>query len=102
MNIVEFFLAFLLLIVLPYIGLWKLFEKAGLPGWYGIIPIWNFYQRIKLSGRPVWWLILYLIPGIGILFALGVQVDLVKSYGKFSFRENAAGVFLPFIYLVKW
>ena len=102
MNIVEFFLALLLLIVLPYIGLWKLFEKAGLPGWYGIIPIWNFYQRIKLTGRPVWWLILYLIPGIGILFALGVQVDLVKSYGKFSFRENAAGVFLPFIYLVKW
>ncbi len=102
MNIVNFFLAFLLLIVLPYIGLWKLFEKAGLPGWYGIIPIWNFYQRIKLTGRPVWWLILYLIPGIGILFALGVQADLVKSYGKFSFRENAAGVFLPFIYLVKW
>ena len=102
MNIVNFSLAFLLLIVLPYIGLWKLFEKAGLPGWYGIIPIWNFYQRIKLTGRPVWWLILYLIPGIGILFALGVQVDLVKSYGKFSFRENAAGVFLPFIYLIKW
>jgi signal peptidase I len=101
-NIVEFLIAFAVLIVFPYIGLWKLFEKAGVPGWNAIIPIWNFYIRIKLAGRPAWWLIMYLIPGLGILIDLGVQIDFFKSYGKFSFRDHAAGILLPFIYLIKW
>ncbi|MBS1531463.1 MAG: signal peptidase I [Bacteroidetes bacterium] len=102
MNTVELILAFILLIVVPYAGLWKLFEKAGTPGWNAIIPIWSFYVRVKLSGKPFWWFILYLVPGIGILFWLGVMVDLLKSFGKFSFRDEAAGIILPFIYLPKW
>ena len=102
MNIAGFLIAFIILIILPYVGLWKLFEKAGTPGWNAIIPIWSFYVRIKLSGRPAWWLLLYLIPGIGILIALGVLIDFIKSFGKFSFRDHAACVLLPFIYLPKW
>jgi signal peptidase I len=87
---------------MPYAGLWKLFEKAGTPGWNAIIPVWNIYIRIKLSGKPAWWLILYLIPGLGILFWLGIMVDFLKSFGKFGFREELAGIVLPFIYLPKW
>ncbi|HEX3384103.1 MAG TPA: signal peptidase I [Mucilaginibacter sp.] len=102
MNPVVLLLAFILFIVLPYVGLWKLFEKAGTPGWNAIIPIWNIYVRVKLSGKPVWWFILYLIPGIGILFWLGIMVDLLKSFGKFGFRQEVAGIVLPFIYLPKW
>jgi signal peptidase I len=101
-NIVELIIAFVLLIVLPYWGLYKLFEKAGVPGWQAIIPIYNSYVMIKLSGKPTWWIILVLIPIIDILILIGIMIDFLKSFGKFTLREQAAGVLLPFIYLPKW
>ncbi|HMG08022.1 MAG TPA: signal peptidase I, partial [Mucilaginibacter sp.] len=102
MNVVEFVIAFIILIILPYVGLWKLFEKAGEPGWQAIIPLYNFYVMIKLSGRPAWWFILLLIPGLGFLVAIGLIVDFIKSYGKFSLSQHIAGVVLSFIYFPKW
>jgi len=101
-NIVGFLLAFIILIIMPYVGLWKLFEKAGVAGWNALIPIWNIYMMIKLSGRPAAWVLWLFLPGINFLMSIGITIDFVKSYGKFSFREQAAGVLLPFIYFPKW
>lgn len=102
MNIVEFVIVFILLIVVPYAGLWKLFEKAGQPGWKAIVPFYNWYVMIKLSGRPGWWMIPFFIPGIGFLIALGIMVDFLKSYGKIKLSEQFVGIVLTFIYLPKW
>ncbi|MDN3551675.1 signal peptidase I [Mucilaginibacter aquaedulcis] len=99
MNII---LAIILLVILPYVGFWKLFEKAGRPGWEGIVPLYNAYVMIKLCGRPTWWFILVLIPGLNILVFIGILVDFVKSYGKFSLLDHILAVALPFIYLPKW
>jgi signal peptidase I len=99
---VELVIFFILFIILPYIGLYKLFEKAGQAGWQAIIPIYNAYVMIKLSGKPLWWIILIIIPVINILALIGITIDFLKSYGKFSLRDQAAGVILPFIYLPKW
>jgi signal peptidase I len=101
-NIVEWAIAFIILVILPIVGLYKLFEKAGRPGWEAIIPVYNWYIMLKLSGRPVWWIILMLIPGINILIGIGILVDFLKSYGKFSLTEQAAGILLEFIFLPKW
>ena len=102
MNIVEFVIVFILFVILPCVGLWKLFEKAGQAGWQAIIPFYNAYVMIKLNGKPLWWLILLLLPGINILAWIGILVDFLKSFGKFSLRSEAAGIILPFIYLPKW
>ncbi|MGN6640511.1 MAG: signal peptidase I [Mucilaginibacter sp.] len=102
MNIILFLVVFVIFIVLPYIGLWKLFEKAGEAGWQAIIPIYNIYVMIKLCGRPIWWIVLMIIPAINLLVAIGITIDFLRSFGKFSFWEQAGGVLLPFIYLIKW
>ncbi len=102
MNIVEFVLAVIILVILPIVGLYKLFEKAGEPGWKAVVPIYNWYVMIKLSGKPAWWIILILIPGLNILFGIGIMVDFLKSYGKFSLGEQTAGILFDFIYLPKW
>jgi signal peptidase I len=99
---VNIILAIILLVILPYVGLWKLFEKAGRPGWEGIVPLYNIYGMIKLSGRPTWWFVLVLIPGLNILVMIGITVDFIKSFGKFSLLDHVLGVALPFIYLPKW
>lgn len=102
MNIVFFLVVFFLLVVLPYIGLWKLFEKAGVPAWKAIVPFYNAYIMIELSGRPVWWWFLLFIPGINILVAIGIEIDFIKSYGKFRLRDILGLVLIGFVLLPMW
>lgn len=61
---------------------WRIFTKAGRPGWAIIIPIYNAYVLLKIVGRSGWWLILFLIPIVNIVAYLIVSVDLAKSFGK--------------------
>ncbi|MEO6874480.1 MAG: DUF5684 domain-containing protein [Opitutaceae bacterium] len=72
-------LAFVILIIA---GFWKVFVKAGQPGWAAIIPIYNVYILLKIVGRPTWWLILFLIPLVNLIFAIIVAIDVAKSFGK--------------------
>ena len=48
-------------------GWWKTFEKAGEPGWKAIIPIYNLVILLKIVGRPVWWIVLLLIPCVSFI-----------------------------------
>jgi len=64
-----------------YVG-WRLFTKAGKPGWASLIPIYNLYVLLTIVGRPGWWLILFLIPVVNIVIEIVVLIDLAKSFGK--------------------
>jgi len=72
------------------IATWKVFTKAGRPGWAAIIPIYNAYVMLKVVGRPGWWLILYIIPIVNIVISIIVAIDLAKAFGK----GGAFGFFL--------
>jgi len=61
---------------------WKIYEKAGKPGWAAIIPIYNTIILLEIVGKPIWWLFLMLIPGVNIVFAVWVTNLLSKSFGK--------------------
>jgi len=101
-NIVDLLLALVLFIIVPTIGLWKMFQKAGEAGWKSLIPVYCWYIMIRLSGRPAWWVILLLIPGVNILVGIGILIDFDKSYGKFGLGEQAGSILLPFIFIIKW
>lgn len=92
-------LGFLIVLVPSTVGLWKLFEKAGEPGWKAIIPIYGEIVLLKIVGRPWSWIFYLLIPVIGQLIAIGVVADLLKSFGKEKIHQIAAAVIFPFIYL---
>ncbi|PRY43901.1 DUF5684 domain-containing protein [Umezawaea tangerina] len=68
--------------ILAIVALWKIFTKAGKPGWAAIIPFYNIYTMLKVAGRPGWWLILYIIPIVNIIISIVVAIDLAKSFGK--------------------
>lgn len=61
---------------------WKVFTKAGQPGWAAIIPIYNMYVLCKIGGRPGWWIILLFIPIVSIIVFAVVSVDVAKSFGQ--------------------
>lgn len=53
---------YLAIIVLMIASMWKVFTKAGKPGWAAIVPIYNIIVLLQIVGRPTWWIILFLIP----------------------------------------
>jgi Family of unknown function (DUF5684) len=72
----------LLIALLLIVAMWKVFTKAGQPGWASIIPIYNIYVWCKIVGRPAWWIILLFIPFVNFIIAIILCVDMAKSFGK--------------------
>ena len=70
------FIAFFIVVM------WKIFVKAGKPGWGIIIPIYNIILVLGLTGRPIWWIILWLFffPIMQIICCF----DMAKAFGKSS------------------
>jgi hypothetical protein len=77
-------LAYLSIFVLLVAAYWRIFTKAGQPGWAAIIPIYNTYVLLKVIGRPSWWLILLLIPMVNIVADLVVSLELATSFRRGS------------------
>jgi hypothetical protein len=72
----------LLITLVVIVAMWKVFTKAGQPGWASIIPIYNVYIWCKIVGRPAWWIILLLIPFVNFIICIILCIDLAKSFGK--------------------
>jgi hypothetical protein len=81
-----FFAAIMIPIIIIYvvtvIGYWKVFEKAGKPGWAAIIPIYNIIVLLEIVGKPTWWVILILFPCTSFIFAIWLTNLLSKSFGQ--------------------
>ncbi len=88
-----------LLIALFYIiAEWKIFEKAGKPGWAVLIPIYNTIVMLEIVGKPWWWIFLFLIPGINFIFAIWMLNLLSKSFG-YGVGFTLGLIFLSFIFI---
>ena len=80
------------------VAFWKLFTKAGQPGWAAIIPIFNLYILCKIAGRPGWWVILMFIPLVNFIIWIVIAIDVAKKFGKGAgFGVGIA--FLSFIFV---
>lgn len=88
---------YLAVVVVSIAALWKVFTKAGKPGWASIIPIYNMIVLLEITGKPIWWLILYFIPIVNIVITIMVAVELSNKFNKSS--GFAVGlILLPFIF----
>lgn len=83
------------------IAMWKIFTKAGKPGWAAIIPIYNAVVLFQISGLSPWLLLIGLIPGLGQM-ALGIigiiaTFRLATAFGK-GVGYGFGLLFLPIIF----
>ncbi len=77
---------------------WKLFVKAGQPGWASLIPIYNIYVLLKIVGKPGWWLLLFFLPLVNLIIAIIVMHNLSLSFGK-GVGTTLGLLFLGFIFM---
>ena len=89
----------LLAAIVVCVGLWKLFEKAGQPGWAGIIPFYNMYVvTTAIARKEVLWFILLLIPCVNIVAAFIIWIEVAKNFGKDPLYGVGLAL-LPFIFV---
>jgi len=73
---------YLIILIVLCIGMFKMFEKGGIPGILGLIPIVNLFFLPKLAGKPGWWGILYFIPIVGLIIAIIVWIEIATRFGR--------------------
>jgi hypothetical protein len=88
---------YIAILLLMIVGMWKVFSKAGQPGWAILIPIYNLYVLCKVAGRPGWWLLLMLIPFVNFIIAIILDIDIAKNFGK-GVGFGIGLLLLPFIF----
>ncbi len=84
------------LLIITIASMWKLFTKAGKPGWAALIPIYNTVVLLQIVGRPLWWIILILIPFVNIVISFILVFDLAKAYGK----DAGFGILMLFLPII--
>jgi len=92
-----FSLVGLLIAVIVIAGMWKMFEKAGQPGWAALVPIYNIWVLVQISGKETWWFVLFLIPCANFVAAVVICMAIARKFGK----DTLYGIglaFLPFIF----
>lgn len=85
-------ICWLIFMIIIIAAMWKVYAKAGKPGWAAIIPLYNIWVLMEIVGRPGWWLILFFIPLVNFIIGIIVSIDLAKSFGK----SAAYGIILLF------
>lgn len=91
-------LLYIAVIVFYIFCMWKVFVKAGKPGWAAIVPIYNTLVMLEIVGRPWWYLLLLLVPVVNVVIGIMILFDLAKVFGKgtgFGFGL----LFLSFIFI---
>lgn len=86
----------LVIAIVVIAGMWKVFEKAGEPGWACIIPIYGTMVLAKIAKKPMWWGLLPLIPYVGFIWSIWIINLVAKNFGK------GVGMTIALIFVVGW
>lgn len=76
------YVIYLAVVIVVIAAMWKVFVKAGQPGWAVLVPIYNAYILLVIAKRPAWWLILLFIPIVNIVISIIVNIDIASRFGK--------------------
>ena len=92
MTVYQWFVFFLILQVVHFIGTWKMYEAAGRKRWEAAVPIYNAIVLIKIINRPTWYTILLFVPILNLIMFPVVWVKTLRSFGKNSTTDTILAI----------
>ena len=95
LSILFYLIVVVFLIIVPE---WKIYSKAGQPGWAVLIPIYNIIVLLQIIRKPLWWIVMFFIPFANIVFLVMTYNELSKAFGK-GVGTTLGLLFLPFIFV---
>jgi len=84
--------------LLTIVGLWRIFSKAGHPGWLSLIPILNLYVALKIGGNSGWWLLGLFVPLVNLYVLFRMCDGISRSFGQ-SLGFTLGLLFLTFVFV---
>jgi len=75
-------LVWLGLTVVLIVAQWRIFTKAGVPGWACLVPIYNVLKLLQISGRSGWWLLGFGVPFLNVFVMIRLVFDLASAFGR--------------------
>lgn len=79
------------------VSFWFIFQKAGRPGWYSLIPLWNIVAMLDVAGRSPWLAVFIvvvsriftmLMPGLGLESEIIADVTFLLVMISYGFAEK--------------
>ena len=89
---------YLAIVVLMIASIWTVYSKAGKPGWAAIVPIYNIIVLLEIVQKPIWWIVLLMIPFVNFIILIIIYLELAKVFGKSS-GFGLGLIFLGIIFL---
>lgn len=93
-----YFLIVLVIAVISLVGMWKIFVKAGKPGWGAIIPFYNTYCLFEMSFGTGWLFLLTFVPCVNAVILIIMWIKLAQAFGKGA-AFGLGILFFPFVFL---
>tara|TARA_B100000795_G_scaffold269962_1_gene261402 strand:- start:3761 stop:5458 length:1698 start_codon:yes stop_codon:yes gene_type:complete len=88
MTFTQWFLFFLVVQVIHFLGTWKLYVKAGRKAWEAAIPIYNGIVLMQIINRPKWWVILLFIPIVNLLMFPVIWIETIRTFGFYKKSDS--------------
>ena len=92
MTAYQWFVFFLIVQIIHFLGTWKIYEAAGRKRWEAAVPVYNAIVLMKIIGRPTWWTFLLFIPIINLIMFPVIWVETLRSFGKRSSLDTFLGI----------
>ena len=65
------------------VSMWKIYVKAGKPGWASIIPVYNMWVLCEIAfNNNIMWFIFLFIPFLNLISMIAIMIGISKSFGK--------------------
>ncbi|MBD5523289.1 MAG: signal peptidase I [Lachnospiraceae bacterium] len=95
---IVYMLVVLAIAIVVLVGLWKVFEKAGKPGWGAIVPLYNLYCLFEMTFGTGWLFLLIFVPCVGAIMTIIMWIKLAMAFDK-GVGFGIGILFLPFIFV---
>ena len=84
MTFTQWFIFFIVVQIIHFLGTWKLYVKAGRKAWEAAIPIYNGIVLMQIINRPKWWIILLFIPVVNLLMFPVIWIETIRTFGFYK------------------
>jgi len=97
-GIIFLYLFYFALLAFIIYCMWKIFVKAGKPGWAALVPVYNILIELEITRLPWWFVFLMFITPANLVIAIFILFSMAKVFGK-STAFGFGLLFLSFIFI---